>query len=261
MNLKLLHKNHFLFILLALFFAGTNASAQQKKVLVFTRTTGFRHTGAIIAGKKAILQLGAENNFAVDTTENAAKFTPENLKQYSAVIFFCTTGDVLNDTQQKAFEQYIHSGGGFVGTHSAADTEYDWPWYGELVGAYFMSHPAQQEATLNIVDPNNISTRHLPSVWKKSDEWYNFKWIYEDLHILITIDENSYGFNGKKGGQNGAFHPMAWYHEYDGGRAFYTEFGHDKQYVENPLFIQHLLGGIKYAMGAKPQDQLSVSVK
>ncbi len=260
MNFKLLHKNHFLLIAIAILFLNINAFAQQKKVLVFNKTTGFRHTGAIEAGRKALPQLGSENNFAVDITEDATKFTSENLKQYAAVIFFCTTGDVLDAEQQKAFEKYIQSGGGFVGTHSAADTEYDWPWYGELVGAYFMSHPSQQEAVLNVIDRNNIATRHLPAQWKKMDEWYDFKWIYSDLNILITIDENSYGI-GKKGGQNGEFHPMAWYHDYDGGRAFYTEFGHDKKYVEDPLFLQHLLGGIKYAMGAKPQDQLSVSVK
>ena len=143
-----------------------------------------------------------------------------------------------------------------MGVHSATDTEYDWPWYGELVGAYFKSHPAPQEAVVNVVDPNNIATRHLPAVWMKTDELYNFKWIYEDIHVLLTIDESSY-----KGGANGAYHPMAWYHEYDGGRAFYTEFGHDQKYVEDPLYIKHLLGGIKYALGAKPKDKLSVSVK
>ncbi|MGI8636763.1 MAG: ThuA domain-containing protein, partial [Segetibacter sp.] len=182
-----------------------------------------------------------------DTTENAALFTTDNLKNYAAVIFLCTTGNVLNDEQQQAFQQYIHSGGGFVGLHSAADTEYDWPWYGELNGAYFKSHPKQQEAVFNIVDPNNIATAHLPKVWKRFDELYNFKWIGTDLHYLITIDESSY-----TGGANGENHPMSWYHDFDGGRAFYTALGHDNKSFEDPLYLQHVLGGIRYAMGANP---------
>ncbi|MEO6499442.1 MAG: ThuA domain-containing protein, partial [Mucilaginibacter sp.] len=122
--------------------------------------------------------------------------------------------------------------------------EYDWPWYGNLVGAYFKSHPAQQEAVLNIIDARHPATKHLPAQWKRKDEWYNYKWIATGLHVLIKIDETSY-----KGGENGADHPMAWCHDYDGGRAFYTELGHTDESYTEPLYLQHLLGGIKYAMG------------
>lgn len=233
-----------------------HVSAKQKRVLVFSKTTGFRHTAAIAAGKINIRLLGTKNNFDVDTTENADVFTPDNLKKYAAVVFLCTTGNVLNDQQQQAFEQYIKAGGGFVGLHSSADTEYDWPWYGELNGAYFKSHPKQQETVFNIVDPNNIATAHLPKVWKRFDELYNFKWIGSDLHILITIDENSY-----TGGANGENHPMSWYHEFDGGRAFYTALGHDDKSYADPLYLQHILGGIKYAMGANPQATAKASKK
>ncbi len=234
-----------LLIIISLVIAA-DVSAKQKKVLVFSKTAGFRHTAAIAAGKKAIREIGNKNKFEIDTTENAEVFTASNLKQYAAVIFLCTTGNVLNDKQQQAFEQFIKAGGGFVGLHSSADTEYDWPWYGELNGAYFKSHPKQQEAVFNIVDPDNIATAHLPKVWKRFDELYNFKWIGLDLHVLITIDENSY-----TGGANGAFHPMSWYHDFDGGRAFYTALGHDNKSYEDPLYLQHVLGGIKYVMGAK----------
>ncbi len=214
------------------------------KVLIFSKTAGFHHN-SIAVGIPAIIKLSQENNFDVDTTTNSAKFTVANLKQYAAVIFLSTTGDVLNDEQQKAFQQYIHAGGGFVGVHSATDTEYDWPWYGDLVGAYFKNHPSQQQtATLNVVDHNFIATKHLPAEWKRKDEWYNFKYIAKGLHVLITIDEKSY-----TGGENGSNHPMAWYHEYDGGRAFYTELGHTDESYSEPLYLQHLLGGIKYAMG------------
>ncbi len=247
MKIKKLYAVRIVPLLLALFFMAF-ISAKEKKVLVFSKTAGFRHFAAIEAGKGAIRQLGMDNHFAVDTTENAAAFTTENLQQYSAIIFLCTTGDILNNQQQQAFEQFIKAGGGFVGLHSAADTEYDWPWYGELNGAYFKSHPKQQEAIFNIVDPGNISTAHLPKIWKRFDELYNFKWIGSDLHILITIDENSY-----TGGANGENHPMSWYHGFDGGRAFYTALGHDNKSYADPLYLQHVLGGIKYAMGANPQ--------
>ena len=254
MNRIKLHLFYFLLLFAAISIVGQAAPPKQKKILVFSKTAGFRHTSAIQAGKKSIAELGVKNKFRVDTTENADAFTTDNLKQYAAVIFLCTTGNVLNEQQQQAFEQFIRNGGGYMGLHSAADTEYDWAWFGELNGAYFKNHPRQQEAVFNIVDGNNIATAHLPKVWKRFDELYNFKWIGTDLHILITIDENSY-----TGGGNGEDHPMAWYHEFDGGRAFYTALGHDNKSFEDPLYLQHLLGGIKYVMGADPEVKRTAS--
>ncbi|HVW12196.1 MAG TPA: ThuA domain-containing protein [Mucilaginibacter sp.] len=213
------------------------------KALVFSKTAGFHHE-SIAVGIPAIIKLGQENNFDVDTTTDASKFTDDNLKQYAAVIFLSTTGTVFNDAEQEAFKKYIESGGGFVGIHAATDTEYGWPWYGDLVGAYFKSHPKQQEATLHVVDRKFIATRHLPAEWKRFDEWYNYKYIAKGLHVLITIDEKSY-----TGGENGDYHPMSWYHSYDGGRAFYTELGHTDESYSDPLYLKHILGGIEYAMG------------
>ncbi|WP_447641457.1 MULTISPECIES: ThuA domain-containing protein [Chitinophagaceae] len=213
------------------------------KVLVFSKTAGFHHA-SIPTAIAAIQHLGKENGFDIDTTTNASLFNKKNLKQYKAVIFASTTGTVLDSNQKDAFRQYIEHGGGYVGIHAATDTEYDWPWYNKLVGAYFSTHPHQQEAKLIVVDKNNPATKHLPSEWTRKDEWYNFKNIQTDLHVLITIDEKSYS-----GGTNGDFHPMAWYHDYDGGRAFYTALGHTDESYSDPLFLQHLLGGIQYAMG------------
>src|SRR5689334_5535300 len=139
------------------------APKKKKKILVFSKTAGYRHKESIVAGKKYLMELGTKNKFGVDTTESPDVFTPENLKQYSAVVFLCTTGNVLNDEQQKAFEGFIRNGGGYVGLHSAADTEYDWPWFGELNGAYFKNHPRPQDAVFNIIDQNNIATAHLPN--------------------------------------------------------------------------------------------------
>ena len=214
-------------------------------ILVFSKTAGYRHA-AIAEGKVALLKLGAENNFSVDTTEDASYFTEKTLKKYSAVIFLSTTGDVLNDEQQKVFEKYIQSGKGFVGVHAATDTEYDWAWYAKLVGANFLSHPKQQKAKLIVTDKNHLSTAHLPNTWERFDEWYNFKNINPAMHVVMNIDEGSY-----EGGKNGADHPMAWYMDYDGGKSFYTALGHTPESYSDPLFLQHLLGGIKYVTGMK----------
>ena len=211
-------------------------------VLVFSKTSGFRH-GSIQLGIKAIKQLGLDNHFTVDATEDSLAFTTDNLAKYKTVIFLCTTGNVLGEEQQKALENYIQKGGGYVGVHAATDCEYDWPWYVKMVGASFLSHPSQQMAKLIVIDKENIATKHLPDVWERKDEWYNFKNMNPDVHVLIKIDETSY-----EGGKNGDNHPMAWYHSYDGGRAFYTELGHTDETYSEPAFLQHLLGGIKYAL-------------
>lgn len=234
-------------ILLMLIFTSP-LSAKKKRILVFSKTAGFHHS-SIKVGVAAVQKLGLENKFEVDTTVDAQKFTPQNLKKYAAVVFLNTTGDVLNDTQQTAFEQYIKGGGGFVGVHAATDTEYEWPWYGKLVGAYFINHPHQQVATLNVINRGTVATKHLPEIWKRKDEWYNFRDISKDIKVLITIDETSY-----EGGKNKPVHPMSWYHYFDGGRSFYTELGHTEESYADPLYLKHLLGGIQYAMGIKKME-------
>jgi uncharacterized protein len=213
------------------------------KILVFSKTLGFRHA-SITDGLKAIQKLGSENNFLVDTTTNAAYFTDNILKQYKAVVFLSTTGNVLNTTQQTAFERYIETGGGFAGVHSATDTEYDWPWYNRLVGAYFLNHPSPQTAVVVVKDKNHPSTSMLPDRWQRFDEWYNFKSIQPGIRVLATLDETTY-----QGGSHGTNHPIAWYHEMGCGRSWYTALGHTSASYTEPLFLQHLLGGIKYAIG------------
>ncbi len=222
-----------------------NTVNPKPRVLVFAKTKGFRHS-SIGVGKVAIMKLGSENGFEVDTTEDAGVFTGTNLKKYKTVVFLSTTGDVLDNAQQTVFEQYIRSGGGYVGIHAATDTEYNWPWYNKLVGAYFESHPKQQDAELQVLDKNHPATSFLPDRWKRFDEWYNFKSINQDVKVLMKIDEKTY-----EGGKLGNNHPIAWYHAYDGGRAFYTACGHTEASFSDPLFLRHMLGGIQYAMGTK----------
>lgn len=226
------------------------ASCEKKpiKLLVFSKTAGFRHE-SISAGKKALMKMGETEHYLVDTTEDAERFTEGNLKNYAAVIFLNTTGDVLNYAQQNAFERYIQAGGGFVGIHSATDTEYDWPWYGKLVGAYFEGHPATQKAKIEIVDNNHPSTEFLDKFWERTDEWYNFKNLNPEVKVLAKIDEKSY-----TGGTHKGNHPMVWYHDYDGGRAFYTEFGHTPESYIDEKYIKHVVGGIKYAVGKNKLD-------
>lgn len=215
---------------------------QPPTVLIFSKTNGYRHQ-SIPAGIAAIKKLGTENNFLVETTEDSLAFNDANLAKYKAVIFLSPTGNVLGAEQQTALENYIRKGNGFVGIHAATDCEYDWPWYVKMVGASFLSHPKQQMAKLVVTDKKNQSTKHLPDVWERKDEWYNFKNMNPDVKVLLKIDETSY-----EGGKNGDNHPMAWYHSYDGGRAFYTELGHTDEAFSEPAFLQHLLGGIKYAI-------------
>ena len=212
------------------------------KVLVFSKTKGFRHD-SIETGVAAVKKMGEANGFGVDATEDASLFTVEVLKNYKVVMFLNTTGDVLDDTQQKVFEEYIRIGNGYIGVHSASDTEYDWPFYAKLVGAHFAGHPAIQKAKLNVVDKKHPATAHLPEVWERTDEWYNFKKPPEGVNVLIKIDEKSYDPGGSANGEN---HPMCWYHEIDAGRSFYTASGHTKESYSEPEFVQHLLGGIMY---------------
>lgn len=216
------------------------------RILVFSKTAAFRHA-SIEAGQKAIMQLGEQQGFIVDTTENASRFNEENLKRYQAVVFLSTTGDVLNAIQQNAFERYIQAGGGYLGIHAAADTEYDWPWYNKLAGAWFESHPNPdniQKGTFVVVDKNHPATSFLPERWERTDEFYSYKNISPNLHVLLTIDEQTY-----RGGTNGDNHPMAWYQEFDGGRSFYTAGGHTDATFTEPLFLKHLSAGLHYAMG------------
>lgn len=230
--------------------SGTSVeqAGNAQRILVFSKTKGYYHE-SIPAGIAALQKLGAENGIQVDTTKDASLFTIDNLKKYQAIVFLSTTQDVLNEEEQVAMEKYIQGGGGFVGVHAAADTEYEWPWYNKLVGAYFKSHPNDpnvRSAVINVIDQGHPATKDLPQRWERSDEWYNYKDINPDLKVLAKLDETSY-----EGGENGDNHPIIWYHEYDGGRAFYTGGGHTNESFTEPLFLQHLLGGIQYAMGGE----------
>nr|WP_234328222.1 ThuA domain-containing protein [Streptomyces sp. NRRL S-37] len=219
------------------------------RILVFSRTTGFRHS-SIDEGVTALRDLGAANNFTVDATEDPAAFTTANLARYRSVVFLSTTGDVLGAAQQTALEQYMGSGGGYVGIHAAADTEYDWPFYEGLAGALFQSHPAIQPATVEVEDRAHDATAHLAGTWQRTDEWYNYRTNPRTTaHVLASLDESSYS-----GGSMSGDHPIAWCKDYAGGRAFYTGGGHTEESYADPAFRRHLLGGIRWAAGTTKAD-------
>jgi type 1 glutamine amidotransferase len=239
---------------------GASSDEPRFKALVFSKTAAFRHA-SIPTAVAAVRQLGAEHDFAVDATEDAAAFTDANLANYDVVIFLLTTGDVLNDAQQAAFERYIRAGGGYTGIHSASDTEYDWPWYGGLVGAYFRDHPGVpgvnqqfQEATIKVAGHSNPATAALPRRWVRTEEWYNFRTNPRpNVRVLGTVDEKTYDPRGYSvpGGSPGMGedHPIFWCHPYDGGRAFYTALGHSSSAFSEPLVLSHVLGGIEQTAG------------
>jgi type 1 glutamine amidotransferase len=231
-------------------------STRSPRILVFTKTAGFRHS-SIPTALSAVRQLAERNGLAVDATEDAAAFTPSNLARYDAVVFLMTTGNVLNNDQQRAFQRYFRRGGGFVGVHSAADTEYDWTWYGAMLGTRFKNHPLIQRAAISVQDRRHPSTHGLPRRWIRTDEWYNFAANpRRSVHVLATLDETTYA-PGE--GAMGADHPIAWSHEYQGGRAWFTGGGHTDESYKEPAFRKHLLGGIRYAAGLTPPNIVSVA--
>jgi type 1 glutamine amidotransferase len=226
------------------------AVASPFRVLVFSKTTGFRHD-SIPAGIAAIQQLGTQNNFIVDATEDDTLFTDANLARYAVVVFLSATGDPVSTQPEKdAFQRYIEHGGGFVGIHAASDSGYTWPWYGKLVGAYFKGHPGQQNALIKVEDPNHPSTQGLPASFTRFDEWYDFQTNPRgSVHVLTTVDDSSY-----TGSTMGADHPNTWCQNYDGGRSWYTALGHTIASYTEPNFLHLILGGIETTAGVLPAD-------
>jgi cytochrome c len=245
----------FLKTAILLFFVNGLFAQTKVNVLVFSKTAAFRHQ-SIEAGKTALAKMAKEKGFGVSFTEDAAQFTELNLKRFNTVIFLNTTGDILNNEQQNAFERYIQAGGGYVGIHAATDTEYEWPWYNQLAGAWFLDHPMPNNVQKGrfYVTQKNEFTAGMPDSFERSDEFYAFKDISPKINVVLKIDEKSY-----TGGKNGDNHPMSWYQEFQGGRSFYTAMGHTDETFSEPLFLNHLYAGIKYTTGGDAPKSLDFS--
>lgn len=234
----------FLFVSFLLLAVSAQAqSLKGKRILVFSKTAGFRHA-SIAQGKQLFLQIASSEKCKVDTTEDAGIFTAEKLQPYDVVAFLSTTGDVLNAAQQAVFQEYIRSGKSFLGIHGASDTEYDWPWYNQLVGGYFKDHPKPQTASYINLDSTHPATKFWPSVFSRFEEIYNIKALQKDkLKFLLAVDETSY-----EGGNMDGFHPAAWCHAFEGGRAFYTALGHHPETYSDPDFRKHILGALQWLL-------------
>jgi uncharacterized protein len=222
--------------------SGAGQVASPPRILVFTRTSGWRHDSIPVA-IETLRELGGEAGLEVEQTEDPSRFGAATLARYRAVVFANTTRDVLDASQQAAFERFVADGGGFVGIHSAADTEHDWTWYGDLVGAWFDSHPAGLQDS-----PVRFEAGHaLPGAgeWRVRDELYNYRRNPRPhVDVIATVDESTYA-----GGKMGADHPIAWCHSRFGGRAWYTGLGHERALYADVRFRAHLLRGLRYATG------------
>ena len=226
--------------------------AHQKNLLIYTRNgEGFVHDN-IEASVAALQKLAKENDYQVQVTDDPEFFTPTNLKPFDCIIFSNTNNEAfISQPQREAFKNYIESGGGFVGIHSASGSERDWPWFWAMVGGKFVRHPALQEFELKVIDHENPATSFLGETWKWEDEVYYLDHLNPDIHVLLAADlrtvedDTKYDFHQNRFDD---YTPIAWVHEYAGGRQFYTALGHKQVYYSNPEFLQHLLGGIKWVL-------------
>tara|TARA_R110002050_G_scaffold273113_1_gene417098 strand:- start:115640 stop:116407 length:768 start_codon:yes stop_codon:yes gene_type:complete len=241
-----------LFILSFIF----SIKAQQFKVLLFTKTAGFHHE-SILEGVEGIRSLALKHDFIVDWQENSKVFNDEDLSRYQCVVFLSTTGDILNESEQKALEKFIKDGNGFVGIHSASNTEIEWLFYTKMLGMTFKIHPLVQTAYVKVENSDFPGLERFPKKLLWTDEWYEFNVSPKasNLNYLLTVDEETYNpyvkFNNHEGYGMGGFHPVAWYQFYEGGRSFYTSLGHLGAIYSDQMFLDHLFGGIYWAATGK----------
>jgi len=217
---------------------------EPKNILVFSKTSGYRH-GAIEGAIDIFPSFFTDDRWNLTFTEDSSIFDKDLSSKFDAIIFLLTTGDVLNGLQEEYFKEYINNGGGYLGVHSASDTEYDSDWYGGLVGAYFAGHEEIKEGDIAVLDRLHPATRHLGHKWKKVDEWYDFDHNPRgEVHVLAVVDQ----------GKMGPDHPITWCHNYDGGRSFYTGMGHTEETYGEEEFQKLLVGAAEWLVGLKDGD-------
>jgi len=224
----------------------------QKKVLIYTRNgEGYIHDN-IEASAKALKEICNEIKVETEVSDNPESFTTENLEQFHAIIFANTNNEAfITDDQRNAFKKFIRSGGGFVGIHSACGSERKWPWFWAMLGGKFLRHPPLQPFDIKVIERNHPSTRFLPDIWKWQDECYYINNLNPDIHVLLAVDlttikdENRDEYPGTTFGD---LFPLAWYHQFEGGREWYTALGHKPEHYADTLFRQHLMGGIMWVL-------------
>jgi type 1 glutamine amidotransferase len=244
-----------LIFMLALLSSSSFAQKKQFSALLVTKTAGWHHE-SINEGVAAIKELAVRNFFDVQWHQDATTINDKYLENFQVIIFLNTTGDILKEDEQKAVEKFIQSGKGFVGIHSASDTEYGWEWYTKLVGRMFHIHPVIQTAKLRFTDKKFPGLQGFADGQLWTDEWYEFDpETTNNLNYILAVDESSYNpivqWGEKKGKGMGSFHPLSWYHDYDGGRSFYTALGHLPSVYSEPAFLNHIYAGIFWAATGK----------
>jgi type 1 glutamine amidotransferase len=216
------------------------SGASTGRVLVFTRTLGYRHD-SIPDGVRAVTALAEADGLVVRHTEDPAAFDDGGLREHDVVVWLSTSGDVLDDEQRAAFARWLGGGGAFAGVHSTSACEDSWPGYAEIVGARFVRHPDVQTASVRVEDSDHPSTAGLPSLWRHRDEWYDFDRNPRGrVRVLLSVDESTY-----EGGGMGPDHPLAWSSTYGAGRTWYTALGHEPEAYVDPVFLSHLGGGLR----------------
>ena len=246
--------NKFLTLLLIIFSFATGAVAQKKLLLYSHNGKGYKHEN-IPASLEALKKLCAEKGYRTEATDDPAVFRAEKLSGFACIVFSNTNNEAFDtDAQKQAFVDYIHKGGAFVGIHSASGSERQWPWFWAMLGGKFVRHPALQKFTIKVVDPTHPSTQFLGDTWQWEDECYYLDHLNPDIHVLLAVDLTTVEDEKKTdypGSTFGNYFPLAWCHEFEGGRQFYTSLGHKAEYYTDPNYLQHLLGGIQWAMKEK----------
>ena len=246
-------KNTVILILMTMLYSCTHlAGGEQKRILIYTRNgEGYVHDN-INASVKALREICKEIKVETEVSDNPESFTGENLSRFDAVIFSNTNNEAfLTEDQRIAFREYIESGKGFIGIHSACGSERSWPWFWAMLGGKFLRHPPLQAFDIKVIDKKHSSTSFLPDTWKWEDECYFVNNLNPDIHVLLAADlvtikdEDKDEYPGKTFGD---LFPIAWYHEYDGGREWYTVLGHKPEHYSDILFRKHLAGGIKWVL-------------
>ena len=232
-------------------------SKQGMNVLVFTKTVGFYHDSKPNA-IKAFYEIAHENKWQITFTEDSTMFSEKELSKYNVMVFLLTTGNnLLNDEEKTALQTYVENGGGFVGVHSATDTEYKWPWYERLVGAHFLGHPPVHEGKLIIEKRNHPATKCFGAdTMKWKDEFYSFDRNPRkngNMEVLVSIDEKSYNIDENLWFKNVNIvmgdHPLIWCQHIGRGRSFLTSLGHTAELYDNDMFRKHLTGAMMWAAG------------
>lgn len=228
--------------------SGTDAP-MTRRVLYLTQSAGYRHD-VLPLSIQIVQDLGRQSGFDVTATEDSSSVSREGLSRYDAVVFF-TSGELpMRDDQKSALLDFIRSGKGFVGIHSATDTFYQWPEYGDLIGAYFDGHPWHQDVGLRVEDSQHPSTTSLPTSFRLNDEIYQFRnWSRNDAHVLLSLDISSVDLSAAGVKRSDRDFALAWTRIYGQGRVFYTALGHEPGVWQDTRFQQHLSGGIRWAMG------------